>query len=84
MEDMLVPESVAKERKEGRQAGMAEQSELNKELIKAQIRDTLSGAFKNITQGQKNSAAADATTASSAIDIMLAALDPQGPDSGAH
>ena len=84
MEDMLVPESVAKERKEGRQAGMAEQSEIQKELIKAQIRDTLSGAFKNITQGQKNSAAADATTASSAIDIMLAALDPQGPPHGAH
>lgn len=82
MEDMLVPESVAKERKEGRAAAMGEQNDLQKEMVKAQIRDTLSGAFKNITQGQKNSASADAQTASAAIDIMLAALEPQGSDSG--
>ena len=76
MEDMLVPESIAKERKEGRAAAAGEQAEMQKEMVKAQVRDLLSGAFKNITQGQKNSAAADAATASSAIDIMLAAIEP--------
>lgn len=77
MEDMLVPESAAKTAKQARQAAMAEQQELQKKMMEAQIRDTLAGAFKNITQGQKNAAAADAQTANAALDIMGRALEEE-------
>jgi hypothetical protein len=75
MEDMLVPESVAKQRKEARQQHMAQQAELQKKLMEAEVRKVLADAFKGITQGQKNAAAADAHTATTAIDIMMKPLE---------
>ena len=77
MEDMLVPESTAKTNKQARQAAMGEQQDMQKKLMEAQIRETLAGAFKAITQGQKNAAAADAQTANSALEIMTRALEEE-------
>ena len=85
MEDMLVPESVAAQKKEARQQSQSEQMDLQKRMLEAQIRDVLAGAFKQITQGQKNAASADAQTANAALDIMAKGLEvtTHGEDTGA-
>lgn len=79
MEDILVPESEAKHKKDARAAAMGEQGDLQKQLLQAQIREGFASAFKDISQGQKNSAAADATTAKAALDIMMAGVDQEEP-----
>lgn len=81
--DMLVAPEVAKRRQDSRAAQAAEMSEMQKRQIQAEIRDLLSGAFKNITQGQKNAAAADATVANSALDILEAGTDDGDEEGGA-
>lgn len=50
------------------------------ELMSANIRKTLSDAFKNIAQGQKNAAAADAATINSAIDVLEKGLPNDGQE----
>lgn len=81
MSSLLVPEEEADRKKQVREASLSQQSQTQLELIQAQIRDFLSSAYKNITQGQKNSAAADAQTANTALDILEHGLngeDEQG------
>jgi hypothetical protein len=58
-----------------RVAAQAEMSDLQKEALKAEIRKTLADAFKAITQGQKNTAAADAETTNTALDILERGTD---------
>lgn len=70
MEDMLVPPQVAKDRKDARQAQAAQEAEMSRKMLEAQLREVLSGAYKNVTQGQKNAAAADADAVQAAIDIL--------------
>lgn len=57
-----------------RQAAQAEKQKQmeaqQQELMEANVRKLLSDAFKNIAQGQKNSANADATMANAAISIL--------------
>lgn len=74
MTSLLVPPDEAKRRKEARAAQTAQLSELQREQVGAEIRKTLAEAYKNITQGQKNSAAADAENVNLAIGILEAAL----------
>jgi hypothetical protein len=62
-------------------ASQAEMSDLNKQMIMAEIRKELADAFKSITQGQKNAAAADAATTNTALDILTRGLEPlNGPE----
>jgi len=68
--DMLVPPDVAQRRKEAQEQAAAAQQAQAQQQMEAQVRETLSQAFKNITQGQKNSAAADAAAVTSALSVM--------------
>lgn len=68
--NLLVPADEAKRR----QAANAQQAQVMQqqqaELAAAQTRKTLADAFKNVAQGQKNSANADAVTIKAALDVM--------------
>lgn len=70
MGHLLVPPHIAKHRKEVRAQQEAEQADMQQKMAKATERVTLSDAFKNMTQGQKNVAAADANTVSTALDML--------------
>jgi hypothetical protein len=70
LQGVMVSEDVARSRKEARVAAAAEQAALNKEMLTTQIRVAASDAFKNITQGQKNAAAADANAVNVALDML--------------
>lgn len=75
LDDMLVAPEVAKRRQDSRSQAAQAAAEEQQRQIAAEIRKTLAEAFKDITQGQKNSAAADATTANTALDIMERGTD---------
>lgn len=68
--DLLVSKDEAERRKA--QAGKAAQDQQDqaRELAEAQVRNLLSQAFKNIAQGNKNSANADATAVTSALTLL--------------
>ena len=70
MSDMLVSEGEAQQRKDSRNQAMSEQQQQQSKMLEAEIRETLARAYKEITQGTKNAAAADANTANTALDIM--------------
>lgn len=84
LEGLLVPESAAIEKRDMRKQAMAQAQEQQTKMIEAQVREVLSQAFKNITQGQKNAAAADAATAQAALKIMAEGMDDgtDTPDGG--
>lgn len=68
--DMLLPEDVV-ERNQAQKAQVAQtQQQLADELQKANARKLLADAFKNIAQGNKNSAMADAASVKSALDLL--------------
>jgi len=71
LEDMLVSPAIAERRLQARQEQQAAEDERREEMVKAEIRKTLSDAFKNITQGQKNSAAADAEMVQAALSVLV-------------
>ena len=75
MASLLIPEEEALRKKQARSQQMAVMAQLAQALQEAEERKTLSEAFKNITQGQKNAAAADAQTANIAIDILESGLN---------
>jgi hypothetical protein len=75
MTGLMLTKDEAMTNRSARLAAQAEMSDLEKETMKAEIRKTLADAFKSITQGQKNSALADATTANAAIDILEAGTE---------
>lgn len=70
MTSLLVPEEEAQRKKDARSQMQSVMADLAKRLQAAQEREVLSQAFKNITQGQKNAAAADAQTANVALEIL--------------
>jgi hypothetical protein len=81
MTSLMLPKEEAMRNRSGRLAAQAEMSDLQKHLLEAEIRKTLSDAFKAITQGQKNAAAADAETTNTALDILTRGLEPvSGPE----
>jgi hypothetical protein len=75
MSSLLVSEEEAERRKAQRQQMAAMMAEFTKRMQMAEERKTLAEAFKNITQGQKNAAAADAATANTALSILEMGLD---------
>lgn len=72
MDDILIPLDEAKRREQAEAQEMQAQRESQREMQEAQIRTEYSNAYKNIAQGQKNSANADAATINAALDIMEA------------
>lgn len=83
LQGMLVSPDEAKMRKDGRAQVAAQQAEQQHRLAEANIKDVLSGAFKNVTQGQKNAAAGDKTAVDTALTMMESGQnDPQGKSDG--
>lgn len=79
MTSLLVPEEEALRKRQLREQAQSEMADIAKRLQVAQERNFLSQAFKNITQGQKNTAASDATSTQTAISILEHGL-PDGAD----
>lgn len=84
LQHVMVSEDEAKRRKDMRAAAVAEERAKADRLLEANVREVLSGAFKNITQGQKNAAAADAASVNSAVTILEAGMedDTEGTNGG--
>ena len=85
--DMLLPVAEVRRRQQAAQQEAAEAKTLQTEAIRAEIRDVLSGAFKNISQGQKNMAATEKTRAevvNTALDTLLGGVQngeqPSAPE----
>lgn len=70
LQGMLVSPDEAKTRKDQRAQVAAKQAEQQDRMMEAQIKDTLAGAFKNVSQGQKNATAADKTSIETAVTMM--------------
>lgn len=67
---MLVSPVEAERRKTAAQAEAQKQAQQHEEVIAAEVRKTLAEAFKNVSQGQKNAAGAEATQVKSTLDIL--------------
>jgi hypothetical protein len=68
--DMLVSEEVADRRKTAQDQQASQAAQQQAAQMEATIRQTLADAFKNIAQGQKNAANADATAIETALDLL--------------
>ncbi len=77
LQSMLVSPDQAERNKANRAQAAAAEAQLQQGLVAAQTKETLSGAFKNVAQGQKNTAGAQATNVKAAID-MIQAGEPDG------
>jgi hypothetical protein len=73
--NLLVPVDEAKRRQAASSQRAQQAEEQQKEMAAAEVRKTLSDAFKNIAQGQKNSANADAVSVKSALQILEKGLE---------
>ena len=68
--NLLVSPEEAKRRQAATSQQAQQAQEQQQEMVNANIRKTLSDAFKNIAQGQKNSANADATKIEAAMKVL--------------
>ena len=75
LNDILLSDTDAENNRRAREASQAKAAQDQQELMGAEIRKALSEAFKNISQGQKNSAAADAQTVQAALDLLERGLN---------
>jgi hypothetical protein len=82
MQSLMVPDEEATRKRMAREQAQGQMSQVQLELLQAQVRETMAKAFKEITQGQKNTAAADAETANTALDILEHGLNGES-DKGA-
>ena len=86
--DMLLPEDQVKTMQEARAQQAQQDRAAQQEMLNAQVREALAAAYKNIAQGQKNTAAKDATMTNTALDILERGLQPHdqsqaaGPGTG--
>lgn len=76
MASMLLPKEEAERKTAMREQSMQAMQELGQQLQQATVRKTLADAFKAVTQGQKNTAATDAATTNTALDIMEKGIEP--------
>ena len=67
---LLVSDEESDRRAAAKAQSDQQQQELQQRTIESEIRKALSDAFKNITQGQKNSALADASSVEIALKLM--------------
>jgi hypothetical protein len=79
---MLVSPAEATRRKEAQAAEAQKAAQQNEDMIAAEVRKTLAEAFKNISQGQKNAASAEATQVQATLDILEKGLT-SGTETGA-
>jgi hypothetical protein len=70
LEDMLVTPDEAARKQAAAAAKMEEEKQMQQQMFTAELRKMATEAFKNVTQGNKNAAAADAQVTSSAIDLL--------------
>ena len=70
MDDILVTEDEASRRQQAQSQAQQEQQDQQTKLMEANLRKILSDAFKNIAQGQKNTANADAQLVDTALGIL--------------
>jgi hypothetical protein len=70
MDDILVTEDEAGRRQQAQTQSQQEQQDQQTKLMEANLRKILSDAFKNIAQGQKNTANADAQLVDTALGIL--------------
>ena len=77
LQGMLVSPEVAKSRKESKAQLAAEQQAKQTEMLDANIRDTLSGAMKNIAQARVNQAKGDKTSIETALSMTEQQNDQQ-------
>jgi len=82
MQGMLVSVDEARRNKEARVAEATRQQQLQEQVVQAEIQDTRAGAFKSVTQGQKNAAAADKTQVDAAATMVGLSGDNDGNDEG--
>lgn len=68
--DLLVTEAEAGRRQQAQDQQASQQTQQQTEMLNAEIRKALSDAMKNIAQAQKNSAAANAATVKSTLEIL--------------
>ena len=78
---MLVSPAEAERRKAANAAEAQKQAQQQEEVIAAEVRKTLAEAFKNISQGQKNVAGAEAAQVKSTLDILEKGLSSE-PEAG--
>jgi hypothetical protein len=86
--NLLVSPEEARRRQAANSQQSQEMQEQQRELMAANIRKTLSDAFKNIAQGQKNSANADAVKIEAALTVLEQGIEQgegneAGPQAGA-
>jgi hypothetical protein len=70
MDDILVTEDEAGRRQQAQSQSQQEQQDQQNKIMEANLRKILSDAFKNIAQGQKNTANADAQLVDTALGIL--------------
>jgi hypothetical protein len=70
MDDILVTEDEAGRRQQAAQQQQQQQQDQQNQLMEANLRKILSDSFKNIAQGQKNTANADAQLVETALNIL--------------
>ena len=82
--NMLASADEVMRRKAQRAQDQQRQVKMQEEAAAAALRKTLAEAMKNITQGQKNAANADATTANTVLELLLAGVeqDVSGTEGG--
>jgi phage/plasmid primase-like uncharacterized protein len=80
--DLLVPADEAKRRQQ--QASQAQEAlqQQQAEQAAAMVRKTMSDAYKNIAQGQKNTANAEAATIAAALDLLEQSVEPEAENEG--
>lgn len=70
MDDIMVDDAEASRREAQAAAAAAEEQKQKSMMFEAQLREALANAFKAITQGQKNTASADAESVLTAEQIL--------------
>ena len=88
MTSLMVPEAEADRKKAARQQAAAAAQQQQDALAEANVRKLSADSYKSVSQAQKNSTAADATTAKTSLDILQHGLanddGPQGQNTAAH
>jgi hypothetical protein len=83
MDDILVTEDEAGRRQQSQAQAQQEQQDQANKLMEANLRKVLSDAFKNIAQGQKNTANADAQLVDTALNILEKGLQDESAGTAA-
>lgn len=83
MEDILVSPDEAQRRQQQQDKQSQAQQDIQQRTAEATIRKLLADAFKGVTQGQKNTASADAEMVDAAMTILERGMNNALIDSGA-